>query len=110
MVAAVSVSDPGLPVEVAYARADRQWLLALVVPAGATAADALHASGLLVECPELQVGEPVLGIWSRQVRADTRLVAGDRVEVYRPLVADPKTARRRRAARQRSPRTAATSE
>ncbi len=88
-------------VEVAYARPDRQWLLALEVDAGATAQAALLASGLLAECSELQIGEPVLGVWSRKVTADTVLEPGDRLEVYRPLVADPKTARRNRAAKQR---------
>lgn len=87
-------------IEVAYARADRQWLLALEVEQGVTAHAALQASGLLAECPELQAGEPVLGVWSRRVAPDTVLEAGDRLEVYRPLRADPKTARRQRAERQ----------
>jgi len=95
-------SEGVLRIEVAYARADRQWLLALELPHGTTAKDALAASGLLAECPELQAGEPVLGVWSRKVAADTVLEAGDRLEVYRPLVADPKTARRQRAVRQRN--------
>ncbi len=94
--------DGALRVEVAYARRDRQWLLALDVPCGTTASEALVASGLLAECPELQTGEPVLGVWSRKVAADTVLEAGDRLEVYRPLLADPKTARRQRAARQKN--------
>lgn len=91
-------------VEVAYARPDRQWLLALDLQPGATARDALLLSGLLAECPELQIGEPMLGVWSRKVAPDVALEAGDRLEVYRPLVADPKTARRHRAARQRNDR------
>lgn len=91
-------------IEVAYARPERQWLLALEVDAGTTAQSALLASGLLAECPELQLGEPVLGVWSRKVTADTVLEAGDRLEVYRPLLADPKTARRQRAVRQRAVR------
>jgi putative ubiquitin-RnfH superfamily antitoxin RatB of RatAB toxin-antitoxin module len=87
-------------IEVAYARPDRQWLLALEVEDGTTAQAALQASGLLAECPELQAGEPVLGVWSRKVAPGTALQAGDRLEVYRPLQADPKTARRQRAERQ----------
>ena len=89
-------------IEVAYARPDRQWLLGLEVAEGTTARAALLASGLLVDCPELQIGEPVLGVWSRRVDFDTRLEPGDRLEVYRPLTADPKTARRQRAVRQRA--------
>ncbi len=96
-----ALPTPPMTIEVAYARPDRQWLLSLQVPTGATARDALLASGLLAECPELQIGEPVLGVWSRKVDDDDRLEPGDRLEVYRPLVADPKTARRQRAARQR---------
>ena len=87
-------------IEVAYARPDRQWLLTLEVDEGVTAQAALLASGLLDECPELQTGEPVLGVWSRKVAPDAVLEAGDRLEVYRPLRADPKTTRRQRAARQ----------
>jgi len=92
-------------IEVAYARPDRQWLLALEVAEGTTAAAALLASGLLAECPELQIGEPVLGVWSRKVPPDRVLEPDDRLEVYRPLQADPKTARRQRAARQREGKT-----
>jgi putative ubiquitin-RnfH superfamily antitoxin RatB of RatAB toxin-antitoxin module len=94
-------------VEVAYARPDRQWLLSFELDTGATAQAALLASGLLTECPELQIGEPVLGVWSRRVAADAVLEPGDRLEVYRPLQADPKTARRHRAARQRDGRAGA---
>ena len=101
MASGSALPAPPMAIEVAYARPDRQWLLVLEVPAGATARDALLASGLLAECPELQIGEPVLGVWSRKVEADTVLETGDRLEVYRPLLADPKTARRQRAARQR---------
>lgn len=105
----MALADPSptvMQIEVAYARPDRQWLLALEVPTGATARDALLASGLLAGCPELQIGEPVLGVWSRKVTADTLLDPGDRLEVYRPLQADPKTARRQRAARQHAARRA----
>lgn len=98
-------TEPSIAVEVAYAQPDAQHLLRLELPAGSTAGDALIASRLLERCPELQIGEPVLGVWSRKVPAATVLEAGDRVEVYRPLLADPKTVRRRRAAAQRQTRT-----
>jgi len=101
MTSSTAPAAPPMTIEVAYARPDRQWLLVLEVPRGTTARDALLASGLLAECPELQIGEPVLGVWSRKVAADAVLEAGERLEVYRPLLADPKTARRQRAARQR---------
>jgi len=101
-VSSTTLPTSPMTIEVAYARPDRQWLLTLELPAGATARDALLASGLLAECPELQIGEPVLGVWSRKVDADNVLEPGDRLEIYRPLLADPKTARRQRAARQRN--------
>jgi len=90
-------ADSELAVEVAYARPDAQWLLPLRLPRGTTAAESLIASRLLEQCPELQIGEPLLGVWSRPVTTDTVLEDGDRLEIYRPLTADPKTARRRRA-------------
>lgn len=94
-------------VEVAYARPDRQWLVALVLPAGSTAAQAVAASGILAACPELEAGALQLGIFSHPL-ADTaqRLVDGDRVEIYRPLIIDPKEARRARAEKARAKRRA----
>ena len=86
-------------VEVVYALPERQWTVALELPAGATVRDALCApqvSGLLPESERL--GAP-LGIWGRAVALDRRLRDHDRVEIYRPLRADPKAARRQRAAR-----------
>ncbi|MCW8175635.1 RnfH family protein [Verminephrobacter aporrectodeae] len=79
------------------ARTLREWTLEL--PVGATAADALRASGADALLPP-QPACPTLGIWGRVVRPDTPLVHLDRVEVYRPLQIDPKTARRERFARQ----------
>lgn len=81
-------------VEVAYALPQRQWLVALDLPAGATAADACEASGLATHVD----GEPDLGIHGRACAPQTPLRDGDRVELYRPLGFDPKESRRRRAA------------
>jgi putative ubiquitin-RnfH superfamily antitoxin RatB of RatAB toxin-antitoxin module len=84
-------------VEVAYALPDRQWLQSCELPEGATLADAIEASGLRRMLPELEVGEGLVGVWNRVRPLDTPLADGDRVEIYRPLRADPKEARRRRA-------------
>lgn len=84
-------------VEVAYAQPDRQWLRTLEVEAGSTAAQAVEASGILSELPQLDIANLQLGIFSRLVASDTIVVAGDRVEIYRALKIDPKEARRRRA-------------
>jgi uncharacterized protein len=85
-------------VEVAYALPDHQWLIALEVGEGATAGDALQQSGLLDDVPVLAGERLTLGIFGRVVAPEQRLRAGDRVEVLRPLSADPKDARRRLAA------------
>lgn len=84
-------------VEVAYARPDRQRLVTVDLAAGATARDAVHASGLANEFPEIDVERVPLGVFGRACAGDTVLRAGDRVEIYRPLQVDPKEARRRRA-------------
>lgn len=87
-----------LNIEVAYALPERQTLVALRVKAGCTAEQAVIQSGILAQHPELDRKALKLGIFSRAVAADTPLRENDRVEIYRPLLADPKQARRRRAA------------
>jgi len=80
-----------IAIEVARAFPDRQEVLALSVPLGTTAAEALALAGW--PPPE------AVGVFSRRVPGDHVLADGDRVEVYRPLTLDPKEARRRRASR-----------
>ena len=65
---------------------------------GATVAQALAASGLQAAFPLADVGSATVGVWGRRTRASHRLNDGDRVEIYRPLIADPKEVRKRRAA------------
>lgn len=84
-------------VEVVYARPEHQWLIPLEVEPGITAAEAVVRSGLPQRCPEIDPWQQPLGVFGRRCTPDTLLRPGDRVEVYRPLVVDPKTARRRRA-------------
>ncbi|OHX13172.1 RnfH family protein [Chromobacterium sphagni] len=86
-----------LDVEVAYARPDRQWLIAVSLPAGATVAQAVARSGILAQCPELDAEALRLGIFGKAVKPEAELRQHDRVEIYRPLLADPKEVRRRRA-------------
>lgn len=87
--------------EVAYARAERQEVVCVSLPAGATAMDALRASGLLERFHEIDAATVKLGVFGRAVAPDRVMVTGDRVEVYRPLNADPRAARRTRARRAR---------
>jgi putative ubiquitin-RnfH superfamily antitoxin RatB of RatAB toxin-antitoxin module len=88
-----------IDVEVAYAERDRQFLRRLRLPAGATIADAIVAAGLEAELG-IDASSLATGIWSKPKPRETPLADGDRVELYRPLLADPKEARRRRATRQ----------
>ena len=86
-----------LSVEVVYALPARCWRWPLVLPAGATVADALAAAGLATALPGVVVDPARLAVFGRTATLDTRLHDGDRVEILRPLLADPKQARRQRA-------------
>jgi uncharacterized protein len=88
-----------LRVEVAYASPQRQVLRALVLPEGSTVADALRESGLAREFPEIDLAASRVGIYGREVTLAARLRDRDRVEILRPLRADPKDVRRARAGR-----------
>jgi hypothetical protein len=88
-----------LPVEVVYARPDGQTLLSLKVRAGATLREAIEMSGVLALFPEVDLGKSRVGTFGRLRELSDAVEAGDRVEIYRELVADPKEARRQRAAR-----------
>jgi uncharacterized protein len=88
----------GIRVEVIYALADRQELVNLTLPEGATVHQAVEASGLLQKYPEIEPGKTnKLGIFAKLVKPETLLRDRDRVEIYRPLIADPKDVRRKRA-------------
>ena len=97
-------NEARLHCEVAYARPDRQWIVAVELPDGASAIDALRASQLPMLCPEIVPESAILGIFGKVVPADHRLRDGDRVEIYRPLAADPRDARRARVKAARSRR------
>lgn len=85
-------------VEVVYALPQRQELVALQMPEGATAGQAVEASGLLQKYPDIELdGRNKLGIFAKLTKADTVLRDRDRVEIYRPLIADPKAVRKKRA-------------
>ena len=88
-----------LKIEVVYARPGRQVRYALELEEGATVGEAIARSGALVEFPEIDLARNRVGIYGRPVSLGARLGDGDRVEILRPLVAEPKEARRRRAAR-----------
>lgn len=85
-------------VEVAYALPKQQLILELMVPEGTTAEQAVDRSGIQVKFPEIDLAQNKLGIFGKLIKADTVLREKDRVEIYRPLIADPKEVRRQRAA------------
>ncbi|QDF99698.1 RnfH family protein [Azoarcus sp. DD4] len=87
-----------IEIEVVYALPQRQELVRLHLPDGATVRDAVIASGLLGKYPDIEIDGPnKLGIFAKLVKADTVLRDRDRVEIYRPLIADPKAVRKKRA-------------
>ena len=90
-----------LSVEVVYALPSGEDAVTLTLAAGATAGEAVRASGVLERHPEIDPARQKIGIHGRVVGVQTRLRDGDRVEIYRPLVIDAKEARRRRAFRRR---------
>ncbi len=86
-----------LRVQVCYALPAESFLVDLSVVAGTTIEQAVQASGVLQRYPAVDLASQKLGIFGKLKPADTVLRDGDRVEIYRPLQADPKETRRRRA-------------
>lgn len=90
-----------IKVEVAYATPQKQKILALDVPQGTTVYQAAEMSGIVDEFPEINLEDAKMGLFGKAVRApkDEVLREMDRVEIYRPLIIDPKVARANRAAK-----------
>jgi putative ubiquitin-RnfH superfamily antitoxin RatB of RatAB toxin-antitoxin module len=93
-----------IPIEVVYACPARQTLLRLDVAQGTTVGGALAASGILGLHPEIDLVQQRVGIFGQFVAHDHVLASGDRIEIYRPLLADPKAGRHARVARKRAER------
>ena len=85
-------------VEVAYALPDKQSLISLEVEEGTTIKEAIEASGVLDTYDQIDLTRDKVGIFSKFATLDTVLREKDRVEIYRPLIADPKKVRKERAA------------
>jgi uncharacterized protein len=88
-----------LVVEVAYALPRRQLILELQVDEGTTAEQAIRTSGILEQFPEIDLENSKVGIFGKPCKLTDTLHNGDRVELYRPLIADPREIRKQRAAR-----------
>jgi putative ubiquitin-RnfH superfamily antitoxin RatB of RatAB toxin-antitoxin module len=87
-----------IQVEVVFAAGGQQRVVALSLAAGATVREAVERSGLLDEFKQIDLARNKLGIWNKLAKPDAVLRDKDRVEIYQPLIADPKEVRRQRAA------------
>lgn len=86
-----------IQVEIAYALPQQQVILPLQVAAESTVEEAIKRSGILEKFPEIDLAQAKVGIFSKLTKLETVLRDKDRVEIYRPLIADPKEVRRQRA-------------
>lgn len=91
------MSEALIKIEVVYALPGRQEIIALEVPGGATVQLAIEQSGLLSRYPEIDLKKQKVGIFSKLSKLDSVLRDRDRIEIYRPLIADPKAVRKQRA-------------
>lgn len=82
-------------VGICYAKAARQLWINIEVPDDATVRDAIERSGVLEKFPEIDLEEQKVGIFGKLTKLDATLAEGDRVEIYRPITADPETVERR---------------
>ncbi|CCQ11628.1 UPF0125 protein yfjF [Pseudoalteromonas luteoviolacea B = ATCC 29581] len=86
-----------IKVDIVFALPDKATCLRVDVTEGTTAEQAVLQSGILEKCPEIDPTSLSLGIWNRTCKLHQVVREGDRIEIYRPLIADPKAARRNRA-------------
>ena len=86
-----------LSIEIAYALPQKQELVQLKLPAGSTVQQAIEASGLKQKHPEIDLAKNKVGVFGKLSKLDAPLRDRDRVEIYRPLIADPKEVRKKRA-------------
>lgn len=91
------MTDKQIAIEVVYAEPFKQLILEVVVEMGSTVEQAILSSGMLKRFPQIELSESKVGIWNRTCKLTDEPKDGDRIEIYRPLIADPKEVRRRRA-------------
>ena len=92
------MSSPHIMVEVAYALPHEQLIIPITMPPEANAEAAIAASGILDKFPEIDLSVNQIGIFGKLSKLDAPLRNLDRIEIYRPLIADPKEVRKQRAA------------
>ena len=86
-----------LNVEVVYGTPQKQKIVSISVDSGCTVASAIEQSAMVTLFPEIDLDTSKVGVWNRTCKLDQILNDGDRIEIYRPLIADPKEVRKRRA-------------
>ncbi len=91
------MTDEYIEIEVAFAQAEKQWLRAIRVPVGSTIDDVIRMSGIQQDCPDIDLSELETGVWGHPAERSQTVVAQQRVELYRPLLLDPREARRQLA-------------
>lgn len=94
-------SDSQISIEVVYALPEKQTILSLQVDEGTNVERAILSSGIQQHYPEIDLSQNKVGIWNKVSKLSDLLREGDRVEIYRPLIADPKEVRKRRAEKAR---------
>jgi len=87
-----------LSIEVVYALPQKQEMFTVKLPEGATVREAVEACGVLQKYPEIDLTKNKVGVFPKLIKPDAPLRNRDRVEIYRPLIADPKEVRKQRAA------------
>ena len=87
-----------IKVEVVYGLAEEQALLSVDVPEESQVKEVILASGILEQFPEIDLDKVKVGLFGKLTKMDQSVRARDRIEIYRPLIADPKEVRKRRAA------------
>jgi putative ubiquitin-RnfH superfamily antitoxin RatB of RatAB toxin-antitoxin module len=92
-----TLNSPTIKVEVVYGLAHKQKLLSLPISKGSTVEQAIIESGMLALFSEIDLKENKVGIWNKAVKLSQIVEDLDRIEIYRPLIADPKEVRKRRA-------------
>jgi hypothetical protein len=85
-------------IEIAYALPKKQLIIPIKMKAGVTAEEAIKASGIISKFPEIDLTKNQIGIFGKLTQLDHVMRERDRIEIYRPLIADPKEIRRQRAA------------
>jgi putative ubiquitin-RnfH superfamily antitoxin RatB of RatAB toxin-antitoxin module len=91
-------SMDNITVEITYALPEQQTLLTFTIPDNSTIKDGIVQSGILQKHPELNVDDMLVGIFGKKAPMEQTLRDKDRIEIYRPLIADPKEVRKRKAA------------